>query len=113
MNTTTDKSCHQVICPKSANILETTDLETHVPIQFYFWMTLIFSDSLLDKQFDMSQCTDTVADLGGGAGGAPPGHPNSFNFMQFSGNFGKIVCWCPPPWGNPGSAAEICQKFFI
>ena len=27
---------------------------------------------------------------------APPGGPNSFNFMQFLGNFGKIVCWRPP-----------------
>ena len=40
----------------------------------------------------------------------PPGGPNSFNFMQFLGKFGKIVCWHPPgelvplPWGNPGSA---------
>ena len=25
----------------------------------------------------------------------PPGGPNSFNFMQFSGKYGKIVCWCP------------------
>ena len=24
-----------------------------------------------------------------------PGGPNSFNYMQFLGNFGKIVCWCP------------------
>ena len=30
--------------------------------------------------------------------------------MQFLGNFGKIVCWCPPgelappPGGNPGPA---------
>ena len=42
---------------------------------------------------------------------APPGGPNSFNFMQFLGKFGKIVCWrpppgelAPPPRGNPGSA---------
>ena len=40
----------------------------------------------------------------------PPWGPNSFNFMQFLGNIGKIVCWClpgelvPPPQGNPGSA---------
>ena len=43
-----------------------------------------------------------VADLGGRRGRAPspppPGHPNSFDFMQFSGKFGKIVCWCSP-WG--------------
>ena len=35
---------------------------------------------------------------GGSKGGArtrvPPG-PNSFNFMQFLGNFGKILCWHP------------------
>ena len=43
---------------------------------------------------------------------APPSPrgPNSFNFMQFLGKFGKIVCWHPPeswhpqPRGNPGSA---------
>ena len=40
----------------------------------------------------------------------PPWGPNSFNFMQFFGKFGKFVCWhppgelAPPPWGNPGSA---------
>ena len=42
----------------------------------------------------------------GGARGAPPGHPNSFDFMQFSGNFGKIVCWRPPPF--PGKS-WICR----
>ena len=30
-----------------------------------------------------------------GARGTPLG-PNSFNFMQFLGKFGKIVCWRPP-----------------
>ena len=35
--------------------------------------------------------------------------------MQFLGNFGKIVCWRPPPgvgaptWGNPGSATANNQ----
>ena len=34
------------------------------------------------------------------------GHPNSFNFMQFLGKFGKSdVGAPPPPRGNPGSAA--------
>ena len=33
----------------------------------------------------------------GGRKGCPPGGPNSFNFMQFLGNFGKLVCWHPPP----------------
>ena len=51
---------------------------------------------------------------GGSKGGhegrmLPPGGPNSFNFMQFSGKYGKIICWrppwelAPPPRGNPGS----------
>ena len=44
----------------------------------------------------------------------PPGGPNSFNFMQFLGKFGKIVCWrpppgelAPPPRGNPRSATDL------
>ena len=28
---------------------------------------------------------------------SPHRGPNSFNFMQFLGKFGKIVCCCPPP----------------
>ena len=54
---------------------------------------------------------------GGSKGGAgdvcPPRGQNSFDFMQFLGNFGEIVCWCPPgelappPWGNPGSTTEL------
>ena len=54
----------------------------------------------------------------GGTGDAcPPGGPNSFNFMQFLGKFGKIVCWCPPgelvppPQGNPGSATAVYTVF--
>ena len=55
---------------------------------------------------------------GGSKGGRegrtpPPLHPNSFNFMQFLGELGKIVCsrpplggFTPPPWGNPGSVTE-------
>ena len=31
----------------------------------------------------------------------PPGRPNSFDFMQFSGKFGVFT---PPPRENPGSA---------
>ena len=30
----------------------------------------------------------------------PSGGPNSFDFMHFLGNFGKIVCWRPPPLGS-------------
>ena len=65
--------------------------------------------------YGMSLVTIPVADLGGTGGAHPPGHPNSFDFMQFSGKFGKIICWRPPlgswrpPWGNPGSAAAYCS----
>ena len=31
---------------------------------------------------------------------APP-DPNSFNFMQFLGKFGKIICWHPPESWRP------------
>ena len=50
-----------------------------------------------------------VGDLGGARDAGHPS-PNSFNFMQFLGKFGKIVCWAPLPRvgattsGNPGSA---------
>ena len=49
------------------------------------------------------QQTLTCENSGGSKGGRrghapPPGGPNSFDFMQFLGNFGKIVCW-RPPWG--------------
>ena len=39
---------------------------------------------------------------------APVG-PNSFNFMQFLGKFGKIVYWCPPGV-NPGSTTVLFAK---
>ena len=49
----------------------------------------------------------------------PPGGPNSFNFMRFLGNFGKIVCW-RPPWGvgapssgNPGPATGLENEKFV
>ena len=39
----------------------------------------------------------SLADLGERETCAPsPEGPDSFNFMQFLGNFGKIVYWCPP-----------------
>ena len=57
----------------------------------------------------------TVADLRGARGG-----PDSFNFMQFLGKFGKIICWrsplpgelAPPPRGNPGSATALGANKF-
>ena len=33
--------------------------------------------------------------------GATPRHPNSFDFMQFPGEFGKIVGWRPMNSGCP------------
>ena len=49
----------------------------------------------------------------------PPRGPNSFNFMQFLGNFGKIICWhpprelVPPPRGNPGFATVVYAMLFV
>ena len=50
-----------------------------------------------------------LADLGGREGRTPPpGRPNSFDFMQFSGKFGVFTPPLegsrPPPRENPGSA---------
>ena len=65
---------------------------------------------------------NTVADLRGAWGTpSPPGGPNSFNFMQFLGNFDKIVyCapsfigeWAPPPRKNPGSATVIGKEWIM
>ena len=39
----------------------------------------------------------SVADLRGTRDARSPRGPNSFNFTQFLGKFGKIVCWRPPP----------------
>ena len=64
-------------------------------------------------------CTSCYSGGSKGAQGTRPplGGPNSFNFMQFLGNFGKIVCWhpppgelAPPPRGNPGSATVLIFK---
>ena len=33
--------------------------------------------------------------IAGGRDAGPRGRPNSFDFMQFSGKFGKSVYWCP------------------
>ena len=44
----------------------------------------------------------------------PPPGPNSFNFMQFWGKFGKIVCWCPP-WrvGAPSSGKSWIRHWHM
>ena len=48
-----------------------------------------FLGDVYEYEYDLM--TRLVADLRGREGRAPPG-PNSFNFMQFLGKFGKIVC---------------------
>ena len=58
----------------------------------------------------------SVVNLRGAQGMCTPWGPNSFDFMQFLGKFGKIVCWrppgdlAPPPRGNPGSATVGVKK---
>ena len=51
-----------------------------------------------------------------GARGTPPG-PYSFNFMQFWGKFGKIVCWHPPhpppKWGWRPHLGEILYPLML
>ena len=56
------------------------------------------------KQSQNYHLAVSVADLRGDTRDArlPWGGPNSFNFMQFLGKFGKIVCWWPPLWGSWG-----------
>ena len=54
----------------------------------------------------------SLADLGGREGRTPPpGRPNSFDFMQFSGKFGVFTPPLegsrPPPRENPGSATAF------
>ena len=69
--------------------------------------------SISSRKREIEQANSQTVVSGGSKGGAratPPGDPNSFNFMQFLGKYGKIVCWrppgalAPPPQGNPGSA---------
>ena len=75
-------------------------------------------DSRVDFKFFCSaelvkpRLFSALADLGGGREGRtpPPGRPNSFDFMQFSGKFGVFT----PPWRvhappreNPGSATVL------
>ena len=62
----------------------------------------------------ISLILNALADLGGREGRTPPpGRPNSFDFMQFSGKFGVFT----PPWRvhappreNPGSATGMCDS---
>ena len=100
-------------------------------LQPYSGVTLLFSmrtESLAPSQSFRSVDSDAwykrtlkrivrVVRANGGSRGAretpPPRGPNSFNFRQFGGKFGKILRWhprpgelAPPAQGNPGSATE-------
>ena len=68
------------------------------------------------------QCFLFLYSDGSRGGRPPPTAQNFLNFMQFFGNFGKIICWsplpgglAPPPTGNPVSAPAIylqCSLLF-
>ena len=45
----------------------------------------------------MNNETVISVELLAGLRGSIPGGLNSFNFIQFLGKFGEIVCWCPLP----------------
>ena len=49
----------------------------------------------------------------GGARDAPPRGPNSFNFMQFLGKFGKIICWRPPGSWRPLLGEILDEKWDV
>ena len=91
--------------------LWTWDLDTLPPPHptTYIWWSSLGTYSLED--LPLSPPLPTSGGSKGGTRDSPlPGGPNSFNFMQFLGKFGKILCWCPPrelanpSRGNPGSA---------
>ena len=90
---------HTPPCPVHAGIhtpLSSACWDTHLPVQYLLGY---------GQQAGTTHPTGmhSVVDLRGGARDAcrPPGHPNSFNFMQFLGNFGKIICWRPPGSWRP------------
>ena len=54
---------------------------------------------------------------GGSKGGErdvpTPGGPNSFNFMQFLGKFGKFLCWRPPGVGASSGKSWIRHCYVL
>ena len=49
------------------------------------------------REFTLKKIHNSGGSKGGARDAHPPGGPNSFNFMQFLGKFGKIVRMRPPP----------------
>ena len=63
---------------------------------------MLYSDyPCLTCNFQLKLDNSSGGSKEGRRGRTPPGGPNSFNFMQFLGNFGKIVCWRPPGSWRP------------
>ena len=75
----------------------------------------VIQGALLKRVLETSQMTYSsdaipLADLGGSRDAPPsPGRPNSFDFKQFLGNFGKIICWRPPP----GSWCPLLEEILV
>ena len=70
-------------------VFKISSVVSQSPDLFLFFTTVNFA-------FPQVSYWSAVADLRGTP--APPNWgTNSFNFMQFLGKFGKIVCWRPPP----------------
>ena len=69
----------------------------------------IFYESIVDLDLQYNRRFSPLADLGGGVRGRegrtpPPGRPNSFDFMQFSGKFGVFT---PPLEGSRPPLGKI------
>ena len=107
----------------TALLMKTTVVEASKPLSEYLPVQIWQLESR-QKGWNIKSPSFLPHDpfIGGSMGckGAPPPHRTFtfFDFMQFSGNFGKVVCWCPfpgelvPPHpGNHGSAtsANFCK----
>ena len=76
---------------------------------------MIFAENISDRGH-ASQAPSSCS--GGSKGGRegrtpPPRRPNSFNFMQFLGEFGKIVCSRPPLEGSRPPLGEILDPSLL
>ena len=85
-------------------------LRCHFLIVMSFPIIPMSSHASKSHKNSKSRLQDSGGSKEGREGHTPPRGPNSFNFMQFLGKFGKIICWrppgelAPPPRGNPRSA---------
>ena len=81
------------------------DTDLHYDINLTFKARIVIWNTLNYIKNKKLTYTTSVADLHSKiVDMRPPGGPNSFNFMQFLGNFDEIVCWHPPRGvGTPSS----------